>query len=478
MAEYEMVIGLEVHCQLSTRTKLFCGCRNAAGADPNTHTCPVCLGHPGVLPVMNATALRYAVTVGEALGCKIRERSIFARKNYFYPDLPKGYQISQFDQPICEGGALEIECESEKEPKRIGLTRIHLEEDAGKTVHLTEKNASHVDFNRCGVPLIEIVSEPELRTSDQAAEYLKELRNIVRYLGVCDGNMEAGNFRCDANVSIRPKGREAFGTRVELKNLNSFNHVKRAIDYEASRQQAVLESNAEVIQETRLWDEAKGMTRSMRSKEEAHDYRYFPEPDLGPLMVPEGLQEAIRSSLPELPAARRTRYTDVLGISPYDARVLTADKSLGDYFEAVVATGADPKPAANWVQGELQGRLKAAGQEISDCPVNPAALGLILSRVASGRISGKLAKKVFGIHWEGVPIGEALDEVGEQVTDTGAIAKEVSQVLGAHPKEVEAYRAGKKKVIGFFIGEIMKATRGKANPQVVRQALLAELDTK
>lgn len=470
---YEVVIGLEVHCQLSTRTKLFCGCPTEYGAPPNSHTCPVCLGMPGVLPVMNAEALRYAVRVGRALDCRVNTRSVFARKNYFYPDLPKGYQISQYDKPICEGG--EVPLESVERPRRIALTRIHLEEDAGKTIHLPDRPVSHVDFNRCGIPLIEIVSEPELRSADEAAEYLKELRSIVRYLEVCDGNMEQGSFRCDANVSIRPVGQEALGTRVELKNLNSFSHVKRAIDYEVARQAAVLDGGQKVLQETRLWDEVKAVSRSMRSKEEAHDYRYFPEPDLPPLVVPDGWIATIEAALPELPAARRARYRDDLGLSDYDARVLTADKALGDYFETVCDAGASHKAAANWVQGELQGRLNGAALSVSDSPVAAADLALILARVADGRISGKLAKKVFSMVWDGTAVAAALEEVGEQVTDTGVIAAEVEKMLAAHPDKTEAYRGGKKKVLGFFIGEIMKATGGKANPQTVRAALLKEL---
>ncbi|MFT7621614.1 MAG: aspartyl-tRNA(Asn)/glutamyl-tRNA(Gln) amidotransferase subunit B [Myxococcota bacterium] len=473
MAEYEPVIGLEVHVQLDTATKIFCGCSTSFGAAPNANTCPVCLGLPGALPVMNATALRMAVRLGTALGCDVQETSVYARKNYFYPDLPKGYQISQFDRPICEGGS--VTCDVGETTHRFNLTRIHLEEDAGKLIHDATRGVSYVDLNRAGTPLCEVVSEPELRSSDEAVAYLKELRNITRYLEVCDGHMERGSFRCDANVSLRPVGREALGTRTELKNLNSFNHVKRAIEYEIERQAAVLDDGDEVIQETRLWDDVAGRTRAMRTKENAHDYRYFPEPDLPPLTVTATLRAEATAEQPELPRPRRDRYESAMGLSRYDAEVLTADRALSDYFEQVLASGAEPKPAANWTTGELKGRLNADGLDITASPVPATALGKILQRVAAGKLSGKLAKKVFARVYDGENVDAALDAIGEQVTDTGAIGAEVDKVIAAHPAEVQEFRDGKVKVVGFLIGRVMQATRGRANPQAVRETLLARL---
>ena len=475
---WEAVIGLEVHVQLRTRTKLFCGCSTAFAAPPNTCCCPVCLGHPGVLPVMNERALELAVRFGVALGAEVPDRSSFARKNYFYPDLPKGYQVTQFDEPVVLGGQVEIDGE-DGEPRVIRLTRAHLEEDAGKSTHLAT-GVSMVDCNRAGVPLLEVVSEPDLRSATDASAYLKELRNIVRYLDISDGHMEQGSFRCDANVSLRRQGTEELGTRVEIKNLNSFNHVKRALEFEIERQAAALDGGEPVVQETRLWDEACGRTRTMRFKEEAHDYRYFPEPDLRPLVVPAAMRASARASLPELPRARRARYEAELGLERYDASVLTAEQALGDYFELVLASGGPglAKTAANWVMGELRGRLNADGRAIGDSPVGPDALATILGRVADGRLSGKLAKQVFGRVYAGEALDAVLADVGEQVTDSGAIAAEVAKVLDAHPDKVAAYRGGKTKLLGFFIGQVMRATKGKANPQAVRESTLAELEAK
>ncbi len=472
MSKYETVIGLEVHCQLATQTKIFCGCSTEVGAPPNTHTCPVCLGMPGVLPVMNERVVEYTLRLGRAVGCDIRQRSTFARKNYFYPDLPKGYQITQFDAPICEGGAVEIDVG--ETTKWIQLTRIHLEEDAGKLIHSGDDGTSQVDLNRTGTPLVEIVSEPELRGPDEAVAYLKELHNIVRYIGISDAHMERGNFRCDANISLRLLGAEELGTRVELKNLNSFNHVKRGIEYEVERHAALLDSGEAVVQETRLWDEGKQRTRSMRSKEEAHDYRYFPEPDLLPLVVPDAMLSAVE--LPELPRARRDRYEAELELSRYDADVLVAEKALSDYFEAVIATGAEAKTAANWITSELKGRLNADSKDIEDSPVSAGALGTILARLAEGRLSGKLAKQVFGKVYDGGEVERVLEETGEQLTDTSAIEAEVDKVVDANPSQVAAYRGGKTKMLGFFIGQVMKATGGKANPQAVREILLGKLE--
>ena len=474
MTQYEPVIGLEVHCQLKTNTKLFCGCSAEFGATPNAHTCPVCLGMPGALPVMNRLALRHALVLGTALDCTIRNQSRFARKNYFYPDSPKGYQVSQFAQPILEAGSVPIEFEGEQ--REIVLTRIHLEEDAGKSVHLDDRPVSYVDLNRCGTPLVEIVSEPVIRGATEAAEYLKELRNIVRYLGISDGHMEQGSFRCDANISIRPVGQQRLGTRVELKNLNSFNHVKRAIEYEIERQGAVLDSGDEVVQETRLWDDRAGLSRSMRTKEEAHDYRYFPEPDLLPLVVSEAMLAEARDAVVELPHQRRARYRESFQLTAYDADVLTSEKELSEYFEAVVAEGVDPKVAANWVQGELRGRLNADGLGIERSPVSASVLSCILLRLADNRLSGKLAKQVFGQVYSGQSVESVLEEVGEQITDVSAIESVIAEVLSEHGDEVQTYLDGKTKVFGFFVGQVMKATRGKANPGVVSNVLRQQLE--
>ncbi|MFT5431482.1 MAG: aspartyl-tRNA(Asn)/glutamyl-tRNA(Gln) amidotransferase subunit B [Myxococcota bacterium] len=480
MSEFETVIGLEVHVQLATQTKLFCGCSIAFGNEPNANVCEICLGMPGVLPVMNAEALRLAVRLGTALGCEISDRSVFSRKNYFYPDLPKGYQVTQFDRPICEGGSITItlaagDGATGDVTRSIPLTRIHLEEDAGKNTHLANAPQSHIDFNRAGTPLCEVVSDPELRSSDEAVAYLRELRNIVRYLGACDGHMEQGSFRCDANVSIRPVGQTALGTRTELKNLNSFGFVKRAIEYELNRQAEVIRSGGTIVQETRLWDEKANVTRSMRSKEEAHDYRYFPEPDLLPLVVDAALRAAALKDMPELPRARRDRYVAELGVTEYDADVLTSEHDLSDYFDAVVSAGADGKTAANWVQGDLRGRLNADGLTFTESPVPAADLAEILTRVGRGKLSGKLAKQVFAKVYGGETLKAVLAQTGDQLTDPAAIRAAIEPILDAKPVEVAQFLEGKQQVIGFFIGQVMKATRGKANPQVVRTVLIQAL---
>jgi len=474
--DYEVVIGLEVHCQLATKTKIFCGCPTTFGQPPNSQTCPVCLGHPGVLPVLNRQAVAYTIMAGLATHCEIKSPSVFARKHYFYPDLPKGYQISQYDRPICEHGHVEIVLDGT--PKRIGLTRIHMEEDAGKNLHEGLGEASHVDLNRAGVPLIEAVSEPDLRSSDEAVAYLKKLRDIVVYLGVCDGNMEQGNLRCDANVSLRPRGAEKLGTKVEMKNMNSFRFLKQALEYEIKRQAQVLDRGGTIVQETRLWDTKRGVTESMRTKEEAHDYRYMPEPDLLPVVVDDAWIEATRRAMPELPDAKRERFVADYGLSEYDADVLTATRALADYYEqAVAAYSGDPKLTCNWVMGDLMGRLNEAGLAIEQCPMSPAQLGGIVEAIHKGTISGKIAKTVFG-HLYGTDrtTAQVIEAEGlVQVSDTGAIDALVAEVIAAHPDEAAQYRAGKEKLLGFFVGQVMKQSRGQANPKLVNERLRAML---
>ncbi len=468
-SSWEVVIGLEVHCQLLTATKLFCGCSTRFGAAPNSQTCPVCLGHPGVLPVLNAEAVRLAVRLARAVGGTLPPESVFSRKNYFYPDLPKGYQITQYERPFCEGGEVEVSLRGVR--LVVPLTRIHLEEDAGKSTHgghgLTE-----VDLNRAGTPLVEIVSEPALRSSDEAAAYLEELRNLVRTLGVSDGHLEEGSFRCDANVSLRRPG-APLGTRVELKNLNSFTFVKKAIDYEVARQREVLEEGGAVIQETRLWDER--VTRPMRGKEDAHDYRYFPEPDLLPLRL---RSEWLADALPELPGTRRRRYVDALGLSQYDAEVLTADSATSAFFEAMLAAGAGPKASANWLANELMGRLNTEGRSVSASPVAPQDLAALVVRTQDGRLSSKLAKEAFSRLWAGESAAAAIAAVGEVVSDSAALEAAIADVLGASPDEVAQFHAGKTKVVGFFVGRIMKALQGKADPQLTQALLLAALEAR
>ncbi len=474
--EFEPVIGLEVHSQLKTNTKIFCSCSTEFGADPNTHVCPVCLGMPGVLPVLNKTVVEFAMRMGLATHCTISRRSRFARKNYFYPDLPKGYQISQYELPIAEHGHINITLE-DGTTKRIGITRIHMEEDAGKLIHDPVRPVSLVDYNRTGTPLIEIVSEPDIRSPEEAGAYLRQIRSILRYLGISDGNMEEGSFRCDANVSIRPKGTETFGTRAELKNLNSFKYVESAIAYEIKRQKAVIAEGGKVVQETRLWDSAKNRSNSMRGKEEAHDYRYFPDPDLVPIVIDDAWIASVRQSLPELPEARKERFVSEYGLPLYDAEVLTAAKELADYFEDCARIVENPKLVSNWVMGTLLGLLNAEGKTIEQSPVSSSQLAELLALIEADVISGKIAKTVFD---EMVKSGKApkaiVAEKGlVQVTDESAIESAVDQVIAANPGEVEKFKAGNAKLMGFFVGQVMKETKGKANPQIVNKLLAQKL---
>jgi aspartyl-tRNA(Asn)/glutamyl-tRNA(Gln) amidotransferase subunit B len=470
-ANYEVVIGLEVHVQLTTKTKIFCGCATEFGQQPNSQTCPVCLGLPGALPVLNRQVVEYAIKTGLATNHRIAPQSVFARKNYFYPDLPKGYQISQFELPICEQGWLEIETE-ELGKKRIGITRIHMEEDAGKLLH-SDGNGSLVDLNRACTPLLEVVSEPDLRSADEAIAYLKQLHQIVMYLGVCDGNLEEGSFRCDANVSIRPRGQQELGTRAELKNLNSFRFIKQAIEYEVARQIEVIEDGGKVVQETRLFDADQGVSRSMRGKEEAHDYRYFPDPDLVPLVVSADWVARIRAELPELPAVKLQRYLTELGLPAYDAGVLSAERPVAEYFEALVKLHGNAKLCSNWVMGEVLRAVKEKGITIADCPVSPQLLAGMLQRIDDNTISGKIAKTVFEEIWRS---GKSADQVIaakglKQVTDSGAIEAIVAEVIAANLGQFEELRAGKDKLIGFFVGQVMQRSKGKANPGMVNQLL-------
>ena len=476
---YETVIGLEVHVQLTTETKIFCGCSKDFGQTPNSQTCPVCLGLPGALPVLNQQVVELAIKTGLATNCQIAPRSIFARKNYFYPDLPKGYQISQFELPICEHGWLDIDLEN-GERKRIGITRAHMEEDAGKLIHGDTPQTSGnslVDLNRACTPLLEIVSEPDMRSANEAIDYLKKLHQIVVYLGVCDGNLEEGSFRCDANVSVRPYDQEEFGTRAELKNINSFRFIKQAIEYEVERQIDLIEGGGKVIQETRLFDSDTGMTHSMRGKEEAHDYRYFPDPDLVPLVISPKWIEDVRATLPELPEVKRSRFVEELGMSVYDAGILASDRALADYFDACVALGSDAKSCANWIMGEILRKLKETDTEITDVPITPELLTGLLARIADNTISGKIAKTVFEKMWEkGQTADQIIDAEGlKQVTDTGAIEGLVDEVIAANPDQVAEYLGGKDKLIGFFVGKVMQASQGKANPGMVNQLLKKKL---
>ena len=488
--KYEAVIGLEIHAQLLTSSKAFCGCSTKFGAEANTQVCPVCLGMPGTLPVLNKKAVEFAVKMALATHCKINNKSIFARKNYFYPDLPKGYQISQYNEPLTQKGYIDIEVAGEK--KRIGITRIHMEEDAGKLLHgetLEDEGFSFVDLNRAGVPLIEIVSEPDIRTAEEAVEYLKALRDILVYLEICDGNMEEGSFRCDANVSIRPKGQEEFGTKAELKNINSFRFVQKAIEYEIKRQIEVVEDGGKIVQETRLFDSDKGITVSMRSKEEAHDYRYFPEPDLLPLMVDEAWIEEIKGTLPELPAEKRERFVREYGIPSYDAGVLTATKELANYYEKSVrkyegqgARGkgqeiSSSKVVSNWVMGELLRLLKEDNRDVKDCPVSPEKLVKLIRMVDAGAVNLKTAKEVFEeVYKTGKEPDAIVKEKGfVQVSDEGAIIKAIDEIINANPKELADYKAGKEKLFSFFVGQAMKATKGQANPQVLNKLLKERL---
>ncbi|MFU2208654.1 Asp-tRNA(Asn)/Glu-tRNA(Gln) amidotransferase subunit GatB [Solidesulfovibrio sp. C21] len=475
MARYETVIGVEVHAQLKTESKIFCGCSTRFGDDPNENVCPVCSGMPGVLPVLNARVVEFAAKMGLATDCTVNPVSVFARKNYFYPDLPKGYQISQFEQPICEHGHIDVVACGK--PRRIGITRIHMEEDAGKNIHSAADNLSYVDLNRACVPLLEIVSEPDMRNPEEVVAYLKALRAILVYLDICDGNMEEGSFRCDANVSLRPVGQEAFGTRTELKNLNSFRHVQKAIEYEVERQGDVLDDGGKVVQETRLYDAAKNSTASMRGKEEANDYRYFPDPDLVPLHLDTDTIARWGTELPELPAARRERFATALGLSDYDADVLTAERDMADYFEAAVTAGADPKQTANWVQTELLRECHQSGTTPGACKLSPERLAGLLRLIDEGVISGKIAKQIFpDLFATGAdPAAYVRDKGLVQISDASALETAVDTVLAANPAEVESYRGGKTKLMGFFVGQVMKATKGQANPGLVNELLRKKL---
>ncbi|HXZ40558.1 MAG TPA: Asp-tRNA(Asn)/Glu-tRNA(Gln) amidotransferase subunit GatB [Terriglobales bacterium] len=478
-AKYEPVIGLEVHVQLLTVTKIFCSCSTRFGAPPNTNVCPVCLGLPGALPVLNRKAVEFAVLAAMALNCRINETSIFARKNYFYPDLPKGYQISQYDKPLAEFGWINIP--SGGGEKKIGITRLHLEEDAGKSLHegfADSSDTTAIDLNRSGVPLIEIVSEPDIASPDEAYEYLTRLKEIILYTGVSDCNMEEGSLRCDANVSVRPRGQEQLGTKTEIKNVNSFRFIREALEYEVDRQVGILEAGGKIIQETRLYDANQGKTYSMRSKEEAHDYRYFPEPDLLPLVLDEKSLAEIRNMLPELPEARRKRMVSEYGITGYDAQVLTASKTLADEFEAAAKRAKNPKRVANLVQSELVGRLKAKGLDIGQSPISMTGVALSADLVESGAISGKMLKDLYDLCFErSQDFPEVYEkEKPQQITDSSAIEKIVDAVIAANPKQLEQYRAGKKTVMGFFVGQVMKASKGQANPQMVNELLSKRLE--
>lgn len=474
MADYEAVIGLEVHVELKTNTKIFCPSTTEFGGDPNSHVCPVCLGLPGVLPVLNQKVLEYAIRASLALNCQIALFSKFDRKNYYYPDLPKNYQISQYDLPIAEHGHLDIDLEGAV--KRIGITRVHMEEDAGKLVHqgtISTTPFSLVDYNRTGVPLIEIVSEPDLRAPEEARAYLEKLKAIIQYTGVSDCKMEEGSLRCDANVSVRPRGQKELGTKAEIKNMNSFKALQKALDYEIKRQIKVLEEGGRIVQETRTWDDNKGVTLSMRSKEEAHDYRYFPDPDLVPMVIDPGFVEKIRSSLPELPDQRKQRYVRELGLSEYDAGVLTSTREVADYFEACLDAYPNSKAVGNWVMGDLSRLLNANNMEITQCKIKPAQLGEMLKFIDKGTISGKIAKAVFeDMFATGKDPEQIIKDKGlVQISDESAIAAVADQVIAGNPKVVEDFRAGKEKALGFLVGQVMKATRGKANPELVNKLL-------
>jgi len=475
--EWESVIGLEIHAQLATRSKIFSGSPTAYGAEPNTQACAVDLGLPGVLPVLNREAVRMAIAFGLAIDARIARRSIFARKNYFYPDLPKGYQISQYETPIVGRGCLTVVLDG-GETRTIGITRAHLEEDAGKSLHEDFHGMTGIDLNRAGTPLLEIVSEPDMRSAREAVAYMKAVHQLVRYLGICDGNMQEGSFRCDANVSVRRKGAEKFGTRAEIKNINSFRFVERAINHEIGRQIELLEGGGAVIQETRLYDPDRDETRSMRAKEEANDYRYFPDPDLLPLIIDDAHVESVRAALQELPETKRERFMLQYGLPAYDAGVLSADRALADYYEAATRdVASEPKLVANWVMGDVLAYLNKEDRDIAACPVSPAQLAVMVRRIADKTISGTMAKKVFETMWNGGGDPDTIiDAQGlRQVSDTGAIDAVISQVIADNPRQVADYRAGKDKLIGFFVGQVMKRMEGKANPETVNALLKGRL---
>ncbi|MBI3092464.1 MAG: Asp-tRNA(Asn)/Glu-tRNA(Gln) amidotransferase subunit GatB [Candidatus Tectomicrobia bacterium] len=476
--ELETVIGLEVHAQLLTRSKIFCTCTTEFGRAPNESACPICLGMPGVLPVLNRTVVEFAMKLGLAVHATVARSCRFARKNYFYPDLPKGYQISQFEQPLCVGGHIDIQPNGGS--KRIGLTRIHMEEDAGKLIHgenLGDPNSSYVDLNRAGIPLVEIVSEPDLSSPEEARAYLLKLKSLLQYLEVCDGNMEEGSLRCDANISLRPKGATALGTKTEIKNMNSFRNVQRALEYEIERQRAILSGGGTIHQETRLWDATQGVTLPMRSKEHAHDYRYFPEPDLVPLVVDEAWIVAVRATIPELPDEKRQRFERDYGLPAYDAEVLTTSRPLADYFETAARRYPKPKVVSNWVMGELLGALNRSGKEIGACPIAPENLAELLQLIDAGTISGKIAKTVFEEMFEtsASPRAIVAEKGLTQISDSSAVERVVDEVIAANPEQLMQYRAGRTKLLGFFVGQVMKATHGKANPQLVNDLLREKL---
>ncbi len=484
---YEPVIGLEVHVHLLTASKIFCSCSTRFGAAPNTNVCPVCLGMPGALPVLNRKVVEFATLAAMALNCRINETSIFARKNYFYPDLPKGYQISQYDKPLAEFGYIEVQSLNTGGTeghgvKKIGITRVHLEEDAGKSLHEGFADSdlkTAIDLNRTGVPLIEIVSEPDIATPDEAYEYLTRLKEIILYTGVSDCNMEEGSLRCDANVSVRPRGQKELGTKAEIKNVNSFRFIREALVYEIVRQVEVIEAGGKIVQETRLYNAHEGKTYSMRSKEQAHDYRYFPEPDLLPLVVDEKWKAEISKTLPELPEARRARFVREFGVTEYDAQVLTVSKALADQFETAAKAAKNPKRVANLVQSELMGRLKAKGVEIETSPISMRGVAASADLVESGAISGKMLKDLYDLCFErGRDFPEVYEQEGrpQQSSDTSALEKIIEEVVAANPKQLEQYRAGKKTMIGFFVGQVMKASKGQANPQLVNELLVKKLD--
>ncbi len=474
---YEAVIGLEIHVQLATKSKIFSGASTAYGAEPNTQACAVDVALPGVLPVLNKEAVHMATKFGLAIDAEVAHRSVFARKNYFYPDLPKGYQISQFELPIVGKGHIDIELES-GETRRIGVTRAHLEEDAGKSLHEDFAGMTGIDLNRAGTPLLEVVSEPDLRSAAEAVAYMKKMHSLVRYLEICDGNMQEGSFRCDANVSVRPESQQEFGTRAEIKNINSFRFVERAIKHEIERQIDLIEDGGEVVQETRLYDSARDETRSMRSKEEANDYRYFPDPDLLPVVIDEAYLDQVRQELPELPEQKKLRYMDEFDLSAYDAGVLTSSRELADYFEAVVAKTGDAKLSANWISGELAARLNKEELEIGDSIVAAEAYAELITRIKDNTISGKIAKDVFDAMWNGEgSADEIIESKGlKQITDSGAIEAMVDEVIANNPGQFEQLKSGKDKLMGFFVGQVMKASKGKANPAQVNELMRKKLD--